>query len=140
MPPSALFHSPITKFRLFNLTRYPPPRGAASFLLPGKTFRLFLSIENEYLTKEFDLKGNDLETSEVLYCVSFCIKSKERFYWTNIRFFSDLQKYKEENEILLFGSIIPYVGKKEVLPFFSVCHTFQRLSCQYRCVHIAILL
>lgn len=42
MPPSALFHSPITKFRLFNLTRYPPPRGAASFVILGGTFFAYI--------------------------------------------------------------------------------------------------
>ena len=31
---------PITKFRLFNLTRYPPPRGAASFLLSWEAHSL----------------------------------------------------------------------------------------------------
>lgn len=36
-------------------------------------------IENEELAKIYLLIGNDLETSEVLCSILFCIKSKERF-------------------------------------------------------------
>lgn len=57
-------------------------------LLPhGKTLPKFFSIEDKQLTKICFLIGNDLETSEFLYSVLFCIKSKERFVY--------LQKYKK---------------------------------------------
>lgn len=49
-------------------------------LLPlCKTYCFFLPIENKKLTKDCNLIGNDLETSEILLSVLFCIKSKERF-------------------------------------------------------------
>lgn len=47
--------------------------------LHGKTYCFFLPIENKKLTKDCNLIGNDLETSEILLSVLFCIKSKERF-------------------------------------------------------------
>ena len=43
-----------------------------------KTFSIFFLFENVQLTRNCFLIGNDLETSEVLTLVTFCIKSKER--------------------------------------------------------------
>lgn len=63
--------------------RYREERNVASC----KTLPKFFSIEDKQLTKICFLIGNDLETSEFLYSVLFCIKSKERFVY--------LQKYKK---------------------------------------------
>ena len=63
-------------------------RNREANLLPySKTLPKFFSIEDKQLTKICFLIGNDLETSEFLYSVLFCIKSKERFVY--------LQKYKK---------------------------------------------
>lgn len=63
-------------------------RNREAYLLPlRKTLPKFFSIEDKQLTKICFLIGNDLETSEFLYSVLFCIKSKERFVY--------LQKYKK---------------------------------------------
>lgn len=63
-------------------------RNREANLLPlRKTLPKFFSIEDKQLTKICFLIGNDLETSEFLYSVLFCIKSKERFVY--------LQKYKK---------------------------------------------
>jgi len=45
-----------------------------------KTLRIVFIAEIEYFAKIRFLMGNDLETSEVLYFTSFCIKSKEHFF------------------------------------------------------------
>ena len=50
------------------------------FDLPrGKTLCIVFIAQIEWVAKIGFLIGNDLETSEVLYSVFFCIKSKEHY-------------------------------------------------------------
>jgi acyl-[acyl carrier protein]--UDP-N-acetylglucosamine O-acyltransferase len=43
-----------------------------------KAYPILFHTENKQLAKISSLTANDLETSEVPYFTSFCIKSKER--------------------------------------------------------------
>jgi hypothetical protein len=49
------------------------------------TLRIVFLVENKQLAKILYLIGNDLETSKILYFISFCIKSKERFLFAKIQ-------------------------------------------------------
>ncbi|WP_304590624.1 hypothetical protein, partial [Bacteroides acidifaciens] len=54
-------------------------RHQPSDLIPsGKAYPILFHTENKQLAKISSLTANDLETSEVPYFTSFCIKSKER--------------------------------------------------------------
>ena len=56
-------------------------RFQGSFDLPrGKTLCIVFIAQIEWVAKIGFLIGNDLETSEVLYFTSSCIKSKERLF------------------------------------------------------------
>lgn len=57
----------------------------------GKTYRPALLIENKKLIKIVGFIGNDLETSVLLFSVSFCIIDKNAFCIANIRFIFGLQ-------------------------------------------------
>lgn len=56
-----------------------------------KTYRPALLIENKKLIKIVGFIGNDLETSVLLFSVSFCIIDKNAFCIANIRFIFGLQ-------------------------------------------------
>lgn len=54
------------------------PNQQADHLSPCKAYPILFHTENKQLAKISSLTANDLETSEVPYFTSFCIKSKER--------------------------------------------------------------
>lgn len=63
-------------------------RFQGSFDLPrGKTLCIVFIAQIEWVAKIGFLIGNDLETSEVLILVTFCVNSKEHFIW--------MQRYKK---------------------------------------------